>query len=86
MLFKLIAIGLVIYYVGFPLLRFLLKGYVITQVHKKMSENDIRSKQSTRSRKEGAIDVDFVPNNKTTKSKNTKSDDTDYVPFEEIKE
>jgi hypothetical protein len=81
---KLIALGLVLYYVVFPLLRFLLKGYVITQVHKKMSEQDIRSKQSaSKARKEGSIDVDYVP----PKTK-TKTDDVggDYVPYEEIKD
>jgi hypothetical protein len=84
MLFKLFALGLVFYYVLFPLMRFLLKGYVITQVHKKMSEQDIRSKQaSSKSRKEGSIDVDYVP----PKSK-PKTDDVggDYVPYEEIKD
>ena len=81
---KLIALGLVLYYVVFPLLRFLLKGYVITQVHKKMSEQDIRSKQAaSKARKEGTIDVDYVP----PKSK-AKTDDVggDYVPYEEIKD
>jgi hypothetical protein len=81
---KLIALGLVLYYVVFPLLRFLLKGYVITQVHKKMSEQDIRSKQATsKARKEGTIDVDYVP----PKTK-AKTDDVggDYVPYEEIKD
>ena len=81
---KLIALGLVLYYVVIPLLRFLMKGYVITQVHKKMSEQEIRSKQaSSKSRKEGSIDVDYVP--PKTKSK---TDDMggDYVPYEEIKD
>ncbi|MFM1934782.1 MAG: hypothetical protein RL360_1663 [Bacteroidota bacterium] len=81
---KLIALGLVLYYVVIPLLRFLMKGYVITQVHKKMSEQEIRSKHaSSKSRKEGSIDVDYVP--PKTKSK---TDDIggDYVPYEEIKE
>ena len=81
---KLIALGLVLYYVVIPLLRFLMKGYVITQVHKKMSEQDIRSKQAaSKSRKEGTIDVDYVrPKTKA------KTDDVggDYVPYEEIKE
>jgi hypothetical protein len=84
MLFKLFALGLVFYYVLFPLMRFLLKGYVITQVHKKMSEQDIRSKQTaSKARKEGTIDVDYVP----PKSK-PKTDDVggDYVPYEEIKD
>jgi hypothetical protein len=81
---KLLALGLVLYYVVFPLLRFLLKGYVITQVHKKMSEQDIRSKQAaSKSRKEGTIDVNYVP----PKPK-AKTDDIggDYVPYEEIKD
>ncbi len=81
---KLIALGLVLYYVVIPLLRFLMKGYVITQVHKKMSEQDIRSKQNaSKARKEGTIDVDYVP----PKPK-AKTDDIggDYVPYEEIKE
>jgi len=81
---KLIALGLVLYYVVIPLLRFLMKGYVITQVHKKMSEQEIRSKQNaSKSRKEGTIDVDYVP----PKPK-AKTDDMggDYVPYEEIKD
>jgi hypothetical protein len=49
-----------------------------------MSEQDIRSKQAaSKSRKEGTIDVDYVP----PKTK-AKTDDVggDYVPYEEIKE
>ena len=83
---KLLALGLVLYYVVFPLLRFLLKGYVITQVHKKMSEQDIRSKQAaSKVRKEGTIDVDYVPPS-ATKSKPKPADEGDYVAYEEIKE
>lgn len=81
---KLLALGLVLYYVVIPLLRFLMKGFVITQAHKMMSEQEIRAKQNAaRSRKEGSIDVDFVPPS-ATKSKS--SDDGDYVPYEEIKD
>ena len=81
---KLIALILVFIYVVIPLLRFLMKAFVITQVHKKMSEQDIRSKQTaSKARKEGSIDVDYVP----PKSK-PKTDDVggDYVPYEEIKD
>ncbi len=81
---KLIALILVFIYVAIPLLRFLMKAFVITQVHKKMSEQDIRSKQAaSKARKEGTIDVDYVP----PKSK-AKSDEVggDYVPYEEIKD
>jgi hypothetical protein len=82
---KLLALGLVLYYVVIPLLRFLMKGYVITQVHKKMSEQDIRSKQAAiKARKEGSIDVDFVP--PAAKSNTKPADDADYVPYEEIKD
>ena len=82
---KLLALGLVLYYIVIPLLRFLMKGYVITQVHKKMSEQEIRSKQNaTRARKEGSIDVDFVP--PAAKSNTKPADDADYVPYEEIKD
>lgn len=83
-MFKYIAIILVMVYVVIPLLRFLMKGYVITQAHKMMSEQEIRAKQNAaRKRKEGTIDVDFVP----PKPK-AKTDDMggDYVPYEEIKE
>ena len=81
---KLIAIILVMVYVVMPLLRFLLKGFVITQAHKMMSEQEIRATQNaTRARKEGSIDVDYVP----PKAK-AKTDDVggDYVPYEEIKD
>ncbi|MFD3394856.1 hypothetical protein U0R10_09485 [Aquirufa sp. OSTEICH-129V] len=81
---KLIALILVFIYVVIPLLRFLMKAFVITQVHKKMSEQDIRAKQAaSKARKEGTIDVDYVP----PKSK-SKSDQVggDYVPYEEIKD
>ena len=82
---KVIAFGLVFYYVIWPLVRFLFKGFVITQVHRKMSEQDIRSKQAaTKSRKEGSIDVDYVP--PAGKNKKPSADEGDYVPYEEIKE
>jgi hypothetical protein len=86
MLFKLIALILVMIYVVIPLLRFLMKGYVITQAHKMMSEQEIRAKQaSARKRKEGTIDVDYVPPT-ASKTKPKPADDGDYVPYEEIKD
>ena len=82
---KIIAIILVMVYVVMPLLRFLMKGYVITQAHKMMSEQEIRAKQNAaRKRKEGSIDVDFVPPS-ASKTKTKSADDGDYVPYEEIK-
>lgn len=88
MLIKLIAFGLVFYYVLWPLVRFLFKGFIITQVHRKMSEQDIRSKQaSAQTRKGGSIDVDYIPpTGKSKSSKKTSKDEGDYVPYEEIKD
>ena len=81
---KIIAIILVMVYVVMPLLRFLLKGFVITQAHKMMSEREIRTKQAaSKARKEGSIDVDYVPPKAKSKSDDI---DGDYVPYEEIKE
>jgi hypothetical protein len=81
---KLIALILVFIYVVIPLLRFLMKAFVITQVHKKMSEQDIRAKQAaSKARKEGAIDVDYVPPKNKAKSDQVGGD---YVPYEEVNE
>ena len=81
---KIIAIILVMVYVVMPLLRFLLKGFVITQAHKMMSEQEIRVKQAaSKARKEGSIDVDYVPPKAKSKSDDI---DGDYVPYEEIKD
>ena len=84
---KLLAFGLVFYYVIWPLVRFLFKGFIITQVHKKMSEQDIRSKQAAaQAHKEGSIDVDFVPPTGKKTSKKSSADEGDYVPYEEVKD
>jgi hypothetical protein len=80
---KLIALILVFIYVVMPFLRFLMKAFVITQVHRKMSEQDIRNQQKASSRKEGTIDVDYVPPKKKAKSDDIEGD---YVPYEEVKE
>lgn len=67
-----------------PLLRFLMKAFVISQVHKKMSEQEFRSKQAaSKARKEGTIDVDYVPPKQKAKSDSLEGD---YVPYEEVKE
>ena len=79
---KTIGLILFVYYIAWPILKLVFKGYVITQVHKKQSEFDIRNKQKTATRKEGAIDVDYVPPTKTS----TKDVDGDYVSYEEIKD
>ena len=84
---KVLAFGLVFYYVIWPLLRFLFKGFIITQVHRKMSEQDIRSKQAAaQARREGSIDVDYIPPSGKKTSKKSSADEGDYVPYEEIED
>jgi hypothetical protein len=80
---KLIALILVFIYVVMPLIRFLMKAFVITQVHRKMSEQDIRNQQKSNTRKEGTIDVDYVPPKQKAKSDSLEGD---YVPYEEVKD
>jgi hypothetical protein len=70
-------------YVIRPLLKFLFKGYIITQVHKYQSENIFREKE--RAKKEGTIDVDYVPPKKKKNSTNQQTNDGDYIPYEEVK-
>jgi len=80
---KILGLIFLVYYIIWPLLKLVFKGYIVTQVHRQQSEFDIRNKQKAASRKEGAIDVDYVP----PKTK-AKSDEVggDYVPYEEIKD
>jgi hypothetical protein len=80
---KILGLIFLFYYIIWPLIKFLMKGYVITQVHRKMSEQDIRNQQKANSRKEGSIDVDYVPPKARTKSDDIEGD---YVPYEEVKE
>ncbi len=79
---KILGLIFLFIYVIRPLLKFLFKGYIVTQVHKYQSENMFREKE--RAKKEGTIDVDYVPNKKQTTTTKS-SDNGDYVPFEEIK-
>ena len=80
---KILGLIFLFYYIIWPLIKFLMKGYVITQVHRKMSEQDIHNQQKTSVRKEGSIDVDYVPPKQKAKSDSL---DGDYVPYEEVKE
>lgn len=80
---KILGLIFLFYYIIWPLIKFLMKGYVITQVHRKMSEQDIRNQQRAHSRKEGSIDVDYVPPKQKAKSDSLEGD---YVPYEEVKE
>jgi hypothetical protein len=80
---KILGLIFLFYYIIWPLIKFLMKGYVITQVHRKMSEQDIRNQQQSKARKEGTIDVDYVPPKQKAKSDHIEGD---YVPYEEVKE
>jgi len=80
---KVLGLIFLFYYIIWPLIKFLMKGYVITQVHRKMSEQDIRNHQKANMRKEGTIDVDYVPPKQKAKSDSVEGD---YVSYEEVKE
>jgi hypothetical protein len=80
---KILGLIFLFYYIIWPLIKFLMKGYVITQVHRKMSEQDIRNQQKSNARKEGTIDVDYVPPKQKAKSDSLEGD---YVPYEEVKD
>jgi hypothetical protein len=82
---KILGLIFLFIYVILPLLKMLFKGYVITQVHRYNSENEYRNKTKAQ-RREGNIDVDYVPPKNTSNGNKSSSNDEDYIPFEEIKE
>ncbi len=82
---KILGLIFLFIYVILPLLKMLFKGYVITQVHRYNSENEYRNKAKAQ-RREGNIDVDYVPPKNTSTGNKSSSNDEDYIPFEEIKE
>ncbi len=82
---KILGLIFLFIYVILPLLRMIFKGYVITQVHRYNSENEFRNKAKAQ-RREGNIDVDYVPPKKNTNGTKSSSKDEDYIPFEEIKD
>ncbi len=82
---KILGLIFLFIYVILPLLKMLFKGYVITQVHRYNSENEYRNKAKAQ-RREGNIDVDYVPPKNKSNGNKSSSNDEDYIPFEEIKE
>jgi hypothetical protein len=80
---KVLGLIFLVYYIIWPLLKLVFKGYVISQVHRRQSEFDIRNQQKSAQRKEGAIDVDYVPPKNKAKSDQVGGD---YVPYEEVNE
>ena len=81
---KFIVIMALIFYVMPKLIKWALKGFILTQVNK--AQQDMRHSQKayqTPNKREGQIDVDFVP------KKNGKNPENfgggEYVDYEEVK-
>ncbi len=79
---KFIIILALIFYVLPKLIKWALKGFIVTQVNK--VQQDMRQQQQTypHQRREGEIDVDYNPKNK---GKKPESFGGDYVDYEEVK-
>lgn len=85
-MFKVILILALIVFIAPKILRWALKGFVVSQMNKVQNEfqKEQRTTSSTNTKKEGKIDIDFVPP-KTGKN----SDDFrggEYVSYEEVKD
>ena len=81
---KFIIILALIFYVLPKLIKWALKGFIVTQVNK--VQQDMRQQQKTyqsQQRREGEIDVDYSPKNKGKKSESFGGGD--YVDYEEVK-
>jgi hypothetical protein len=83
-MFKFIIILALIFYVLPKLIRWGLKGFIVTQVNK--AQQDMRQQQKayqSNQKREGKIDVDFIPKKNEKKSENF--DSGEYVDYEEVK-
>ena len=81
---KFIIILALIFYVLPKLIKWALKGFIVTQVNK--VQQDMRQQQKTyqsQQRREGEIDVDYNPKNKGKKPESFGGGD--YVDYEEVK-
>lgn len=81
---KFIIILALIFYVLPKLIRWGLKGFIVTQVNK--AQQDLRHQQKayqSSQKREGEIDVDFVPKKNEKKSENFGGGE--YVDYEEVK-
>jgi hypothetical protein len=81
---KFIIIMGLIFYVMPKLIKWALKGFILTQVNK--AQQDMRQSQKayqTPNKREGQIDVDFVPKKNGNKSENFGGGE--YVDYEEVK-
>ena len=81
---KFIIILALIFYVLPRLIKWALKGFILTQVNK--AQQDMRQQQKTyqtQQKNEGQIDVDYVPKKNEKKSENFGGGE--YVDYEEVK-
>lgn len=81
---KFIIILALIFYVLPKLIKWALKGFIVTQVNK--VQHDMRQQQKnyqSQQRREGEIEVDYSPKNKAKKPENFGGGD--YVDYEEVK-
>jgi hypothetical protein len=81
---KFIIIMAFIFYVMPKLIKWALKGFILTQVNK--AQQDMRQSQKayqTPNKREGHIDVDFIPKKNGKNSENFEGGE--YVDYEEVK-
>ncbi|MDZ7896672.1 MAG: DUF4834 family protein [Arcicella sp.] len=81
---KFIIIMALIFYVMPKLIKWALKGFILNQVNK--AQADMRHSQKayqTQNKREGHIDVDYVPKKNGKKSENFGGGE--YVDYEEVK-
>ena len=81
---KFIIILALIFYVLPRLIKWALKGFIVTQVNK--AQQDMRQQQKayqTQQKREGQIDVDYVPKKNEKKSEDFGGGE--YVDYEEVK-
>jgi hypothetical protein len=81
---KLLIILAVIFYILPKLIKWALKGFIVSQVNK--AQQDMRQSQKayqTQQKREGDIDVNYVPKKNEKKSENFGGGE--YVDYEEVK-
>jgi Domain of unknown function (DUF4834) len=81
---KLLIILAVIFYILPRLIKWALKGFIVSQVNK--AQQDMRQSQKayqTQQKREGDIDVNYVPKKNEKKSENFGGGE--YVDYEEVK-
>ncbi len=81
---KFIIILAFIFYILPKLIKWGLKGFIATQINK--AQQDVRQQQKayqSQQKREGQIDVDFVPKKNEKKSENF--GEGEYVDYEEVK-